>query len=933
MKPTYQLERLQRAILAALESLLTGPGAENLVHSNLDILLIEILSSVVDAQRCSLQPVLIDTLLYALKNRIAHEAFMPKPETPTNRRSSIETLSSLTRLSASGEKARKEEAAERKPKIPPQLLPCLLKGIGSKSSHNVMQKWVTLLAECLPFYYENIFQTLLRLVESLCTQITAAYFDLQHVFQKQDQVPEDRSEHVIISLLTGLENCLASAHQSLLAEEASVAAPPAPEQSQSFLGSISGLLSSEGTPTVPSKTANNKLSVLLCFQDAVRLCFSIWSWGLATDSEGSNLDVESVGSFQYTSLRMRNRSRRILEHVFDAQVLDCLETVIEIWRKAVVSNDVSRSRLVFNLLHTLDGSRPSIAIPAVFNSIYSRTNPGALDPSRKSSLTLTLAESDLAAFLVTYARSLDDDALDEIWGNCTTFLQDVLANPFPHRHILPRLMEFAAILGDKMQHTHFGDDKRARKELGDLLFKLLAAIFSTKPLGSSQEPSSSIADRPGSSSGVPGQMVGSDDIVSILATCVPAVAETLEETDKTGTAMMHISSNIISPIFHSRLFPQNINKSALDLVAQVAKIPAAAKYWNKDVGEAFNDSRFFSTKLTYVRSHWLELLRHWIVTEKDRLPELLGRISPPATAGIMFGVGATAARLDADHKAQLNLRRIVLLILAANDDHFSSELTVLYQKLEELLTATAVSSPSSATRAEIFMVLRAMVLKTSAIHLAPFWPLINSELHEAISAIIPDKQSDTYNAYSLLQACKLLETLLIAAPDDFQLQEWLFVASTIDVIYPPDRWQSPALSDRVADALGPLPAGEDYGRRSLDRSSFDGYAGEATTATAAARRASVGFGVGGARNAADGTDDGDGGDGAGRRAWRAWLNSERSRETARDEIVDVLLRPFLSRLSIWAFEGMYSLVGGDVAGCGEDLLRDVFNDFTMVRLS
>jgi hypothetical protein len=162
---------------------------------------------------------------------------------------------------------------------------------------------------------------------------------------------------------------------------------------------------------------------------------------------------------------MRNRSRRILEHLFTAEALECLETLIELWSKSAASEQGVATQ-IFNLLHTLDGARPKITIPALFNAIYSRTNPAALEPSRKSTMTSTIAGTELAAFLVTYARSLDDDVLDEIWTDCTTFLKDVLANPFPHRQILPRLVEFAAILGAKMENTTFGDDRRMRKDLG-----------------------------------------------------------------------------------------------------------------------------------------------------------------------------------------------------------------------------------------------------------------------------------------------------------------------------------------------------------------------------------------------------------------------------------------------------------------------------------
>lgn len=52
------------------------------------------------------------------------------------------------------------------------------------------------------------------------------------------------------------------------------------------------------------------------------------------------------------------------------------------------------------------------------------------------------------------------------------------------------------------------------------------------------------------------------------------------------------------------------------------------------------------------------------------MAELLGRITPPATAGVLFGVGATSARQEADKKTQLNLRRIAFLIFAAEVDSF-----------------------------------------------------------------------------------------------------------------------------------------------------------------------------------------------------------------------------------------------------------------------
>jgi hypothetical protein len=162
---------------------------------------------------------------------------------------------------------------------------------------------------------------------------------------------------------------------------------------------------------------------------------------------------------------MRNRARRLLEHLFGAETLECLETVIGVWQTSLSLPDSSKGLEVFNLLPALDGSRPKHTIPALFNALYSRTNPSALDPSTRSTLTIGLQDADVAIFLVDYARSLEDDAMDEIWQDCMAFIKDLLSNPFPHRQTLPCLLEFAAILGEKVDNTNFGEQRKMRRDL------------------------------------------------------------------------------------------------------------------------------------------------------------------------------------------------------------------------------------------------------------------------------------------------------------------------------------------------------------------------------------------------------------------------------------------------------------------------------------
>lgn len=382
-----------------------------------------------------------------------------------------------------------------------------------------------------------------------------------------------------------------------------------------------------------------------------------------------------------------------------------------------------------------------------------------------------------------------------------------------------------------------------------------------------------------------------DDVISILATITPNMIMVLVEPERVLTAVNTISLNIIAPTFKAKSFPDNVTQSLLDLLYQIARLPGTQKAWKKDLSDAFNDARFFHTSTGLLKSNWLSLLRQWTLSDKERLPELLSRLTPPTTAGIVFGVGATSARLEADRKAQLNLRRIALLILSSADDSFAPEISQIELKIVELLAATLTTSPSSNTRADIFILLRALALKTSPVHLAPLWPTIHSELQLAIASIVaPDQSlmSDTYNNLAVLEACKLLDTLLCIAPDEFQLLEWLYVTDTIDAVYRPADYHPIGLIDELAEELGstaaPISSQNDSGHH------FPAMTGKEL------RRPLLGSG---------GIDT-------------KGVGLER-----KEELIAKVLRPFFSGLSIFAFERTYEMGSVDWVGLRDGILEDL----------
>ncbi len=367
---------------------------------------------------------------------------------------------------------------------------------------------------------------------------------------------------------------------------------------------------------------------------------------------------------------------------------------------------------------------------------------------------------------------------------------------------------------------------------------------------------------------------------------MPNLSKVLVDTDRIAAATTTISIQILIPTLRWKTFPRNVTKSTLDILKTMSRIPEASKTWKKDVAEAFNDARFFNAEsLKLVQEGWMPVLRQWALSDKDRMPELLSRLSPPTSAGIVFGVGASSARLDADRKTQLNLRRMTLLVMSADNDSFVVNLGGLQEKLVDLMTATVTSSPSFTTRAEIYMVLRALVLKNTSVHLASLWPVVNTELYDALSSLNPTDNHDTLNILCVLQAAKLLDTLLTTSPDDFQMCEWLFITDTIDAVYRPPHWRPVALADGLAESL-------------------DMEAGEPQSATVPLANVTHG-----------------------RKPLLTW---DAVKDVPREDLIDKVLRPFLRQLSINSFESTYRMEASDWGACCDDLLHDLFDSSTLV---
>ncbi|KAK9465276.1 Dopey, N-terminal-domain-containing protein [Lipomyces arxii] len=719
------------------------------------------------------------------------------------------------------------------------LIQCVIDGLSTDENKPVLDAWVKFLVDCLPFFADVLFQILIPVVECFCSQISKSFEELKLVYSVKSSNEYPGSEGALFALMHGLESIIAAAHEKLVDEESKYANPKTPNEPGFFGTVISGVFSVE-SPQARSAAANNRLTVLLCFQDCIKICHSIWLWGEEI-AKGAQTDPDSASdeSFMYISSRMKYRARRILERLYMSETLESLESLIELHRMTSV----------FKLLHVLDGSRPKLTLPYILNAIYSRVNPMAIDASNRSSLTTDLSDYQLIEFLVDYVSSLENDAIEEIWVDCMVFIKDVYANVGMYRHILPTVLVFMSIIGSKVDFTNFGEQRRLRKELGDIFLKLLNSAVATRqvtgvstpetaslaptiyekdrtPIGSSDgpatpSPASTLApsmitplqtqmslppmssassatlqtpiEKTDFSSSKP--KVSQEELCRALARVVPNLQKVLLESDRVLVACTTLGASVVAPVVKSKSFPNNVSAALLEVLYQISKISGTQKAWKTIVTDTYFDNKFFIIN-EMLLPKWRDILRQWMNNDKERMPELVARVSAHSSnTNALFGWS------DQESIARrLNLRRVAFAYMCGDTDQFIVNLREILDKLTELVN----SSVSESIRSDVFLCLRAIILRTSAVHLSPIWTFMYTELEDVFNQLtnMNPAKLRAENLQSVFAACKLLDTVLVLGSEEFQLHQWLFIRDSYEAAYPKDVATPLPLIDRLSLLLG-----------------------------------------------------------------------------------------------------------------------------------
>lgn len=490
-----------------------------------------------------------------------------------------------------------------------------------------------------------------------------------------------------------------------------------------------------------------------CLNKTISACFKIWSNSDLILKKNNNnykddYDYDGYLSLKYQSIKLKHKSKQLFESIFELEPLIVLKQLVFINNKELNSD-------VFKLLHALDGTRPQLTMPKIFK---------LFDEFKFNSNGL-----EIVKFLNDYTITLQDDSIEDVFNINISFLKEVLSIDGINKLILLNLLNYLSILSLKLSRCKFGLERFVKKEINDVFIKLLPLALNSKELL------------------IDGEVNQEDESLKLITNIIPNIKIIVLDSDKQNNLISSILVNLISKDFKSKKFPNEIRENQLLLLIELLKNFNSNKNLKMLISDMFNDFNFFKIKFdnltnyNLIIKHWLSLNEDTNLVSNEKLLEYLNKVvlNNSSTVNI-FNWNDD----DLNLSKLLNLRKISYILLISNRDEQITILKELFNRLDQLLIQQYSSGNElvSLLNSEIFILIRVLVLKISPMNLINYWTIIYTTLQRFFNSLLKELQKDDIKVSfeTVLQACKLLDVLLILKFEDFQ--EWIFIIDTINAI-------------------------------------------------------------------------------------------------------------------------------------------------------
>lgn len=770
-------------------------------------------------------------MLHTLHTLLAAKTSVSQPDLLHRRMSSTSQATTMHQRGESTGRADIDTPPVASPVLPPKptpskvagqkqphrlLLPLLQRGLSTPSNRPVIQHWSDFVLMTAPLYRSSVHNLLLPLNHTVCELLSRAMTELgssysagasRLTFGAEQVVPSQDTqcsflESDLLLLINLAERSLMLATNShgetSHPPRNAVLEPNEKGEAPGLLNYVSGVFTSDIPPDANQNSSSGGNLLL-----TIRTLHRVWTQ--------CNLDLPPTDAKSLSLDAMRGkiqlRCRRTFERIYRAHPADTVESLLQCWAGSAKS---SRSREA--VMEILGVVTPSKQILVTFLCDVLGARISRSDSNTKKTTAAGVGDATLFLFFDSVLSTMEPSEATQVWPVVIVFVKDFVANGMGRKvHVYPMLRIFTA-LAEKICLTAAMEDKRTRRELQDNYAKLVDSCILIAGRSFDQstwmrrsgrdngeeldkeaaEFASALLSQEPDSEGATGGLI--DAINHFLASRAFGTLRKIQmDSDRIAGLIANAVYYIIAPAGRTRSQTLDIDSSVLAVVSELVRLPASVKAWRSTVADIFGDARFFSMPLSKAL-RFKPIILALMTQDKQQLIDLLSRISTTAAAANIFA----NRELEILSRA-LNLRRLSFTLYSGERDAFLTQLPLIQEKLVDLLR----SQVAEILHAEVYLCLRVVLVRFDTRHLTSFWPVLMTELMRLFDGIASevDRVGSADGRALLLSTLKLLDLLVLVQPEEFQLNEWLFITDTIDAVYPSDDFQSETLLDGLSTAL------------------------------------------------------------------------------------------------------------------------------------
>ncbi|KAG4304215.1 hypothetical protein PORY_002396 [Pneumocystis oryctolagi] len=656
---------------------------------------------------------------------------------------------------------------------------------------------------CLELFTNEMFQIFIPFVETLCNQINSAVVGLETDFS-DSKIKSLFSYEIILHCFEGLKYTIVWAleDQDHKLDDFSRKS----SENIGFFGNvISGVFALEAPSTV-NLHIDSRNSIILCFRDIVKLAFYVWSW---LECNVTTVSIGKLETYKFINMRLKTASRQLLYVLYDIKPLETLESLIS----SINKTDNKIEERIFCFLSKFDDSRKQEIIPFLISSISSRINHEFVTGKHKSNIAIPATPSSVISFLINFVEFSEASLLKQNWSACLVFLKEMINSPQQYQIIDIFILQFSTLLIRKLVETNFNNEKRDKKEMIVDIYLRILSFFTSKSskihdsnlllnkditCQSDFDNYDDIEKKREFSDGTD-ELSKNNELSSssafwnhelnsvLLKYVIPSLPKIITNNEKLVYACSIIMTNVIGSEHRNSQLPRKYSEDALILLSKLVELSGSSKFWRKEVIDIFNDNSFFAMSLDEAML-WIPIIKQLYNNDKDKLFEILNKSSFYSSSSIfVFRESEVLSR-------KYQLKRLIFIIVSSGKDKYSDKI----KDIENVVLEHIKGPLRKSLRKEVFLLIRALIVYVSSIHLTSFWTVILSELRHSFAELLESDLPWNQDLLDLLlDACKLLDVILVIEPEEFLLYKWIFITDTIDSVHSSDKWRPVALVDKL----------------------------------------------------------------------------------------------------------------------------------------